>query len=160
VGMQVWARWGCWVEVGWWNMGYGEMGDAVGRFLNVGQRVHLLSLQMAEGDGVGKGKNEGEQRAHHSSVGVGATMCLAQTALRKGEKICTTFPYNRGVRVRVEMPSSKSGAPPRCRSTLWGESVATRGGGGSKEAGGDGDRATARVGRCNEYPYYARNSGQ
>jgi len=156
----VWARWGCCVAVGWWNMGYGEMGDAVGRFLNVGQRVHRLSLQMAEGDGVGTGKKEGEQRAHHSSVGVGATMCLAQTALSKGEKICTTSPYNRGVPVRVEMPSSKGGAPPRCRSTLRGESVAPRGGGGSEGAGGDGDRATARVGRCNECPNHARNSGQ
>jgi len=84
--MQVWARWGCCVAVGWLNMGYGGMGDAVRLFLNIGQRIHRLLLQMAEGDGVGTGKKEGEQRAHYSSVGVGVIMCLAQTALRKGEK--------------------------------------------------------------------------
>jgi len=84
--VQVWARWGFCVAVRWWNMGYGETGDAVGVFLNIGQRVHRMSLQMAEGDGVGTGKKDGEQRAHYSSVGVGAIMCLAQTALRKGEK--------------------------------------------------------------------------
>ena len=160
MGVQVWARWGCCVALGWWNMGYGEMGDVVGRFLSVGQRVHRLSLQMTERDGVGTGKKEGEQRSQHSSVGVVATMFLAQTALRKGENICTTSLYNRGVRIREEMLSSKGGVPPRCRSALWGESVATRGGGGSEEAGGDGDRATALVGHCNEYPYHARNSGQ
>ena len=148
------------MAVGWWNMGYGEMGDAVGHFLNIGRRIHRSSLQMAEGDGVGTEKKEGEQRAHHISVGVGSTMCLAQTALRKREKIFTTFPYHRGVRESVEMPSSKGGAPPRCRSTLWGEAVATKGGGGSEEAGGDGDRATARDERCNEYPYHAMNPGQ
>jgi len=43
-------------------------------------------------------------------------------------------------------------------STLWGESVATRGGAGSEKAGGDGDRATAQVGRY-EYAYEAKKSG-